>query len=125
MSLYSQIPTHPHNVSSKSYTDQDYNEHDTMLNTSEEDLSFEKENCNPSPTAPFYKRHFKTILTHLLLLSGNLLIISFVNWRVFQRNCYGVYGPDLVYSITRSSFTPAPLSQHVFVHSIYLGRHSG
>jgi hypothetical protein len=88
-------------VSYKPYDDQDGGDM-RRSSSSEDDLFLEKSQALQMKQ-PFYRRHYRSILTHILLLTCNL-VLCFGVWQWSKQDCpYGVYGPDLAYSKLFSS----------------------
>ena len=83
-------------TSYKPYEDQDIN-NTRRSSSSEDDLFLEK--CQALQIKqPLYRRHYRSILMHMLLVTFNIIFCLGV-WQRPNQNCpYGVYGPELTYS---------------------------
>src|SRR6516225_2508121 len=94
MSEYAPLPGR--DASYKPYDDQDGG--DIRCSSSSEDDLFLEKNQALQIKQPFYRRHYRSILTHILLVAFNFVLCVGV-WQWSKQDCpYGVYGPELTYS---------------------------
>jgi hypothetical protein len=90
------VPLPSRNASYKSYDDQDGSSI-RCTSSSEDDLFLEKSQVLQIKQH-FYRRHYRSILAHMLLTTFNLILCLGV-WQWSKQDCpYGVYGPELTYS---------------------------
>jgi hypothetical protein len=95
MSQYAPLPGR--GASYKPYDDDD-SSNIRRSSSSEDDIFCEKIK-ELQIKQPFYRRHYRSILTHILLVIFNLALCLGV-WQWSKQDCpYGVYGPELTYSI--------------------------